>query len=267
MTAADRSREWKEETVNVAGAGLVWIEGGSGKPVLVLHDELGHPGWLKWHSALARHRTVVIPLLPGFARSPRVEWVRSMRDLACFYARVLRERKLAPIDVIGFSLGGWLAAEMAVNDAKQFRRMVLVAPAGIRPPEGEIMDMFKLPGREFLLQTVLDPARTPEFDTLYGGAHTSEQFEAFEETRAETARLAWQPYLHNPSLIPLLEGIEAPPTLIVWGKDDRVIPPSAGTAYCKAIPGAELVMLDACGHRPEIEQSASFIARVTKFLA
>jgi pimeloyl-ACP methyl ester carboxylesterase len=266
MTAADRARQWKEETVRVGGADLVCIEGGSGEPLLVLHEEVGHPGWLEWHSTFGGSRTILIPLHPGFGKSPRIDWIRSLRDLGCFYARFLREKKLAPIDVIGFSLGGWLAAEMAVNDAKQFRRMVLVAPAGIRPPEGEIMDQFTLTGRQFFEKTVLDPKRTPGFDALYGGAHTPEQYEAFEDARAETARLAWQPYLHNPSLAPLLEGIEPPPTLIVWGKDDRVIPPSAGTAYRNAIQGSELVLLEQCGHRPEIEQSAAFLSRVTRFL-
>ncbi|MGH7897704.1 MAG: alpha/beta fold hydrolase [Candidatus Binatia bacterium] len=260
------ARQWKEETARVGGADFVCIEGGSGKPLLVLHDEIGHPGWLKWHAALAANRTLSIPLHPGFGRSARIDWIRSVRDLACFYARFLREQKMAPVDVIGFSFGGWVAAEMAVNDAKQFRRMVLVAPAGIRPPEGEILDQFPITGREYFEKTVLDPKRTPEFETLYGGAHTPEQYEAFEDARAESARLAWQPYFHNPSLVPLLEGIEPPPTLIVWGKEDRVIPPSAAKAYQQAIRGSEVCLLERCGHRPEIEQSAAFIERVTRFL-
>ena len=154
---AENAQEWTEEVVHVAGTDLTFIQGGSGKPLLVLHEELGYPGWLRWHSALARHRTLHIPLHPGFGKSPRVEWVLSMRDLACFYARVLRDTHLSPIDVMGFSLGGWLAAEMAANCAHQFQRMVLVAPAGLRPPEGEIMDMFRVTARTYLHASVLDP--------------------------------------------------------------------------------------------------------------
>ena len=134
-----------------------------------------------------------------------------MRDLAGFYARVVQEMGLSPIDVIGFSLGGWIVAEMAANCAQQFRRMVLVAPAGIRPPEGDIMDMFTVSARAYLHASVHDPAQTSEFPLLYGGAPTPEQFEAWEEARAETARLAWRPYLYNPSLGPLLEGVRGLP--------------------------------------------------------
>jgi pimeloyl-ACP methyl ester carboxylesterase len=264
---AESTQGWREETVRVAGADLTLIQGGSGNPLLVLHEELGHPGWLRWHAELARSRTLIIPQHPGFGKTPRVEWVRGIRDLAGFYARVLRERGLAPADVIGFSIGGWIAAEMAACDAKQFRRMVLVAPTGIRPPEGDIMDAFTVTARAYLDASVHDIARTPEFAKLYGGEQTPEQFEAWEDARAETARVAWQPYMFNPSLGPLLEGVVGLPTLLIWGKQDRVVPVSAAQVYHKSIAGSELVVLDGCGHRPETEQTATFVERVQRFLA
>ena len=259
-------QEWTQETVRAAGAELVCLKGGGGKPLLVLHEELGHPGWLRWHSALARNRTVLIPLHPGFGASPRVEWIRNIRDLAGFYSRMLQEMKLAPIDVVGFSLGGWIAAEMAACCAHQFRRMILVAPMGVKPPEGEIMDMFMVTAQAYLEASVHDRAKTLEFASLYGGAATSEQFEAWEDARAETARLAWQPYLYNPSLGPLLEGIKGLPTLVIWGREDRIVPVSAAGVYHKAIAGSPLLVFEGCGHRPEIERAEEFIARVQSFL-
>lgn len=263
---AVNGKEWSEESVRVAGTELVFVKGGSGKPLLVLHEELGHPGWLGWHAELARERTLLIPLQPGFGRSPRVDWLWNVRDLACFYSRVLRERNLVPIDVIGFSMGGWIAAEMAVNDARQFRRMVLVAPMGVKPPEGEIMDLFTVTARKYLDQSVLDMSKTPEFSSLYGGENTPEQFEAFEDARAEVARLAWQPYMHNLSLPNLLAGVANLPTLLVWGRQDPAVPLSAGELYKRSLPGAELVVLEGCGHRPEIEKAGEFVQRVKNFL-
>jgi pimeloyl-ACP methyl ester carboxylesterase len=264
---AESTQGWREETVRVAGADLTMIQGGSGKPLLVLHEELGHPGWLRWHSELARSRTVIIPLHPGFGKTPRVEWIRNIRDMAGFYARVLRERGLAPADVIGFSMGGWIAAEMAACDARQFSRMVLVAPTGIKPPAGDIMDMFVVTARAYLDASVHNAAQSPEFAKLYGGEQTPEQFEAWEDARAETARLAWQPYMFNPSLGPLLEGAVGLPTLIIWGKQDTIVPVSAAHVYNEAIAGSDLVVLDNCGHRPEVEQTATFVERVQRFLA
>jgi len=98
---------WTEETVKVGGTDLVVVKGGSGRPLLMLHDELGYPGWMTWNEALAENRKFLIPLQPGFGKTPRLEWIRSYRDLGGFYARVLREMKLSPIDVIAFSAGGY----------------------------------------------------------------------------------------------------------------------------------------------------------------
>ncbi len=263
---AENSTEWREETVKLDGTDLIVVEGGAGKPLLVLHEELGHPGWLKWHATLAKNRTILIPLHPGFGRTERAEWMLSIRDLAGFYSRYLKEQGLAPIDVIGFSLGGWIAAEMAAGNPGQFRRMVLVAPVGIRPPRGEILDVFQMMAPQQLLTSVLDPAATPEFKELYGGAPGPEQFEAFEDARAQTARLAWTPYMFNPTLahhLPVAAGL---PTLIVWGRQDAVVPLSAGEAYRDAIPGSRLVTFDRCGHRLEIERTSEFIREVEAFL-
>ncbi len=89
----------------------------------------------------------------------------------------------------------------------------------------------------------------------------------WEDARAETARLAWSPYMHNPSLPRLLGVIDQLPTLLIWGREDRVVPLSAGEAYKKAIAGSKLVVLDKCGHRPEIEQNAAFVREVKSFLS
>jgi pimeloyl-ACP methyl ester carboxylesterase len=242
------------------------IRGGNGKPLLILHEELGHPGWLRWHEDLAQAHALMVPLHPGFGQSPQVRWIRNVRDLACFYARLLRERQTGPVDVIGLSLGGWIAAEMAVFDAKQFRRMVLVGPAGIKPTEGVIKDLFTVPARTYLNASVRDSA-SAEFAKLYGGEQTPKQFEEWEDARAETARIAWQPYMFNPSLPQLLEGVSGLPTLIVWGREDQIIPVSAGELYHKSIPSSELLVLDGCGYRPEIEKQAEFSNRVGSFLA
>ena len=141
-----------EGTVSVGAAGLAMIRGGSGRPLLVLHEELGHPGWLSWHTQLAEDHSIYIPIHPGFGQLPRVDWISGVRDLAGFYSRMLREMALGPVDVIGFSLGGWIAAEMAAANPGQFRRLVMVAPAGLKPPEGGNPGPFRgyragLPGR------------------------------------------------------------------------------------------------------------------------
>jgi pimeloyl-ACP methyl ester carboxylesterase len=181
---------------------------------------------------------------------------------------MLRARGLPPLDVLGFSLGGWIAAEMLANDPALFRKLVLVAPLGIKPEQGAILDAFELTHLAQLEATVFDRAATLEFDILYGGAPSPEQVEAFDDARAESARLAWQPYMHNPSLPHLLEGLGAQvPTLIIRGDQDRVVPHSAMQGYQCALGAAEIATLPNCGHRPEIEARERFLALAQGFLA
>jgi len=255
-----------EETVRVAGAQLAMVKGGSGKPLLILHDELGYPGWMTWNETLGHERELFIPLQPGFGKTPKLEWVRTYRDLAGFYSQVLRELKLDPVDVIGYSAGGFIAAEMVAADPRIFSRMVLVGPMGIKPTEGEIMDIFPITMRTHLRATVADPHGTPEFLKLYGGEMTPEQFEAFEDARAESARIGWEPYMHNPALPYLLRGTKVP-TLLVWGTKDRVVPRGCIDEYKKAIPGAQVATIEGVGHRPEIENSSEFVKIVSRFLS
>ncbi len=255
-----------QETVKAAGAELTVVRGGSGKPLLILHDELGYPGWLKWNERLAQDRTLVIPMQPGFGLTPRIDWIRSYRDLAGFYSQVVREMRLDPADVIGFSAGGYLAAEMIAADPKIFSRLVLVAPMGLKPADGEIMDFLAVTIRNHLLATVADAANTPEFNATYGGHMTPEQFEAFEDARSETARIGWEPFMHNPSLPYLLRGVTAP-TLLMWGTRDRVVPRGCIDAYRDAIVGARVATIEGAGHRPAMENPAEFDRIVRQFIA
>src|SRR5258705_10970039 len=188
----------REETHKVGADELIVLKGGSGKPLLILHEELGYPGWMKWNAALSQRRTLLTPLYPGFGRSPLADWIMNIRDLASFIARFVREQNLAPIDVLGFSLGGWIAAEMAANDPSIFSKIVLVAPAGIRPPEGGIKDLFTVPALIYLREPVRDFASSPEFSAPYDGGTSPEQHEDFEHARAGAAALACHAYLFKP---------------------------------------------------------------------
>lgn len=257
---------WRQETVNAAGAELAIVRGGAGKPLLIFHDELGFPGWMTWNERLALERTLLIPLQPGFGKTPRIEWIQNFRDLGGFYSQVVREMKLEPVDVIGFSAGGFIAAEMVAADPKIFAHMVLVGPMGLKPADGEITDFFALTIRRHLRATVADAEGTPEFAKIYGGEMTPEQFEAFEDARAETARIGWEPFMFNPSLPYLLRGVKTP-TLLVAGTHDEFVPRGCIDAYRKAISGAQVAEIKGAGHRPEIENEAEFVQAVKKFLA
>jgi len=257
---------WAEEIVEAGGIKLHITKGGTGQPLLLLHDELGHPGWLRYHAALAQHYTLYMPSHPGCGQSEHLDWVMGMRDLAGWYLDALDELGLVQVPVLGGSLGGWLAAEMAVMCPQQFTRLVLVGAMGVRPPVGEIFDMFLVVSRNYLAASFTDPANTPEYQQLYGADPTPEQAETWELARELASLVGWRPYMHNPALPHLLRRLRKLPTLIVWGRQDAIVPLSAGEAYHQAIPGSRLVVLDHCGHRPEIEQADEFARLVQDFL-
>jgi pimeloyl-ACP methyl ester carboxylesterase len=112
MTAA---QSWTEAFVEVAGIRLQLFQGGRGKPLLILHGPEGNPGWTPYYDALAQHYHVLAPSHPGFNQSQRPAWLETMSHLAHFYHWFLEEQRLEPVHLVGFSLGGWLAAEMARN--------------------------------------------------------------------------------------------------------------------------------------------------------
>jgi pimeloyl-ACP methyl ester carboxylesterase len=265
MTAL--AQTWKEDILEVAGTTFQFIKGGSGEPLLVLHGELGHCGWLRVHESLAQHQTLYIPSHPGFGKSPGLDWLLNIRDLACWYLDALDDLGLERVSVMGFSLGGWLAAEMATMHPGQFKRCVLVGAMGIKPPTGEIYDMFLEVAKSFLTAGVLNPAGTPEFPQLCPENPTPEQLEAWEIAREQACRLGWKPYMHDPSLPHLLRRLRKLPTLIVWGRQDAIVPLSAAEVYRASIPGSRLVVLEQCGHHPELEQTDEFVRVVQTFLS
>jgi len=265
MTAT--SKTCSEELINVAGVGIQLVKGGTGEPLLVLHDETGHHEWLNFHAALAQNYNLHIPSHPGFGKSPRIEWIMNMRDLAGWYLQALDELGLGPVSVVGFSLGGWLAAEMATMCPHQFKNMVLVSPPGIKPPNGEIYDMFLEVIQDFITASVLDPAKAEEFQRLCPSEPSPERVEAWEVAREEACRLAWRPYMYDPALPHLLRRVKELPTLIVWGREDGIVPLSAGEVYHQSIDGSTLTVLEDCGHRPEIEKPTELVDLVHRFLS
>ena len=264
MTTATGS--WTDERVEAAGIELQLVKGGSGEPLLILHDEMGHPGWLRYHQALAESYTLHIPNHPGFGESDRLDWLMSMRDLAGWYLGALDDLGLERVNVVGFSLGGWLAAEMATMCPQQFKKLVLVCAAGVRPPTGEIFDIYQVMAKEYITYSIFDPAATPEFQKICPDEPPPETLDTWDMAREGACVVSWRPYMHYPGLQHLLPRLKRLPTLIVWGRQDLIVPLSAGQLYQASIPGSRLAVIDNCGHRPEVEKPDEFVSLAKEFL-
>jgi pimeloyl-ACP methyl ester carboxylesterase len=251
--------------ISVGGIKVHTLIGGQGDPLVVLHGAGGSRGWRRWMAALADRFTIYAPTHPGFGLSDAADWMEGIDDLARFYLWFLDVVGLERTHLLGHSIGGWTAAEMAVTAPRAVDRLVLVAPAGLKPDHGEILDVFYYTLPELTRLTVHDPRTIPEWEELYGRPPTPEQAEIAVRNREMAARLTWRPYMFNPRL-PHFLGRAAMPTLIVWGREDRVVPVVCGEQYRRLLPHATLHVLPQCGHLPPIEQPDEFAALVRAFL-
>jgi pimeloyl-ACP methyl ester carboxylesterase len=239
---------------------------GHGPPLLVIHGELGVPGWLESFAQLAEHYDVIVPSLPGYGRSTRPDWIMGVHDLAAWVTWFARDLDLrGPLNVIGCSLGGWIAAEIATVAPQLFNKLVLVGAMGLKPERGEIFDYFLEGGLTGLRRAFHRPEQSSEFMRYWGTEWTPDQADLVEEHREMTCRLAWKPYMHSLSLRHLLPGITTP-ALLVWGREDAITPIECGELYQRAIPHARLTIMDNCGHMPEMERPTEFTQLVQNFL-
>ena len=251
--------------LTVHGVRLEIVERGQGRPILWLHGEEGLDPGAPFLDLLAAHGSVLAPSHPGFGRSPDVGSIDTVDDLSYLYLDLLAARNLRDVVVIGSSLGGWIAAEMAVKSSDRLGGLVLVAPLGIKVGDREtrdIPDIFALPPDEVARLQYRDPARA----AVDHAKLSDDQLTVIARNREATALYAWEPYFHNPKLRQWLHRI-TPPTLLLWGADDRFVTAAYyGAAYRSAIPGARFETIDGAGHFPHIEEPAAFAARVRGFL-
>ena len=253
----------QEVALKVRGKSIQLFRGGEGPPLLYLHGA-GTVGWMPAHDRLAARRRVFLPVQPGFGESEGYDEIEDIEDLVFHTLDVMDELALPQADVVGLSLGGWLAAELALRHPSRVRRLVLVDAAGTRVVGVPRANVFLAPvpkARELLFH---DPTSKIAL-ALMPDAPPPGALETILRGREAAARLLWHPHTAYRKLTSRLGRITAP-TLVVWGANDRLLPLAYGEAYATGIPGARLVVIDECGHLPPFEQPARFVEAVLKFL-
>jgi pimeloyl-ACP methyl ester carboxylesterase len=241
---------WTSETVPLASGPLHLARSGSGTPLLVLHHDIGSLERLPFYDRLAERHTVLVPSHPGYDKSERPSWMRNVRDVAVVYQALIAHLDLARITLVGLGFGGWIAAEMATMAPRGFDKLVLVGAMGLKPEHGEIADQALLSYIDYVRLGFADQA---VYDRLFGAETPTKTLEQWDLNREMTFRIAWKPYMYNPSLPHLLGGV-ATAALVVWGRKDRVVPLECGERYVKALRHARLEVIDDAGHFVEMEQ-------------
>src|SRR5882724_1063859 len=147
------------ETLTVAGATIRVFRGGSGQPLVFLHGAGGHTGWMAFLEELSRRFEVFAPEHPGFGQSDDPSWLDDIADLAYFHLDLLKALGLDRVHLMGTSLGGWIAAELAVRNTARLASLTLVGAVGITAGGEPIDDIFRMPVDENLRRFYADPER------------------------------------------------------------------------------------------------------------
>jgi pimeloyl-ACP methyl ester carboxylesterase len=263
MSATISELAWTTEEVRAAGSSVRLRTTGRGAPLLVLHHDIGTLEQLPLYDALAQRFTLLLPSHPGYDGSERPAWMRSVRDVAVTYQALLAVRGLADVSLLGLGFGGWIAAEMATMSPRAFRRLVLVGPMGLKPGAGEILDQALVSYIDYARAGFEDQA---VFDRLFSPDPPTARLEQWDLNREMTFRIAWKPYMYNPTLAPLLGGVQTE-TLIVWGRGDRIVPAGCGEQYARALPKSRLEVVDGTGHFVDMERPDALAKLIVQFAA
>jgi pimeloyl-ACP methyl ester carboxylesterase len=236
-------------------------ERGQGSPVLLLHGGAGPDSVTGFADLLAARYPVRVltPINPGFGGTPRPAQLDSMRKLAELYGELLGQLGLTGVTVMGSSIGGWAAAELALSAGARVAGLILLDAGGLDSAEHPAADFFSLTLDQVVELSYADP-----------GAHRIDLSALTDQQRAVAAgnRAALEIYggrsMADPGLAGRLAGITAP-TLVVWGEADQMMTPDYGKQYAAAIPGAEFHLIRDAGHLPQIEAPDALLALFGQF--
>ncbi|HUB97364.1 MAG TPA: alpha/beta hydrolase [Stellaceae bacterium] len=248
-------------TITIRGASVPLKRAGAGPAMLVLHGAGGSPRFLPAMRKLSEKFDVIIPQAPGFGGSDVPPWLETVSDLANFYLDFLDEVDLRGVHLVGLSLGGWVAADLAVRNASRLASLTLMDAPGIRVPGVAALDQFLLSEERAVRELYFDQKLADDSVARVLDPANEDVRLANQRT---VAMLAWQPRFHDPQMQRWLHRIRIP-TLILWGDNDRMFPRAFGEAWAKSIPGARLEVLPRCGHLPIQEQPEQFASLVADF--
>ncbi|WP_433192317.1 alpha/beta fold hydrolase [Nocardia sp. CA-107356] len=238
---------------------LTIAESGSGPTILVLHGGAGPASVAGIAEHLSRTSHVVTPTHPGWNGTPLA--FDSIGDLARGYLNLLQDRDLHDVLVIGSSIGGWIAAEMAVRDREhRINGLVLIDATGVWFDDEPITDFFALDARGVAEHSYHDPARFYQDPADIPVA----QSVARQGNMVALRHYAGDPYMHNPQLLPQLAAVMTP-ALLLWGESDRILTPAYGAAYAAAFGNARFEIIRAAGHLPQLEQPEATFAHIETF--
>ena len=248
------------------------LEAGEGPPLFFLHGAGGVPAWEGVLPLLARHYRVHAPLLPGFGKSTGLEYLEDQLDLTLHSFDVLDALGLQRPYVLGESMGGWMAAEMAALRPKDIGRLALAAPVGLWRDEAPVADMFGMMPHE-LVPYLFHDQSSPPAQMMHAMTNLFSEQDDRTQDQIETLLTMMRGFRTAAKfLFPIPEnGLErrlsriTAPTLIVWGTGDRFVAPLYARIFAEKIPRARLELIPNAGHLIGLEQPEPYARAVIRW--
>lgn len=271
MTSADgggtavRAPQVAAQTIEVRGAPVALRRHGSGRPLLFLHGMGFTSIWLRFHEALAAGADVIAPEHIGFGDTPMTDWLEDIDDLAMHYDDLADVLGLDTFDLVGYSLGGWIAAKYAAWFPRRVRSLTLLVPAGVRL-EGSPMnpDIFLHDPEQLTGALFHDPANMDEVMALPEGVDPLDAQMRMYDQMATGALLVWNP--RHDRKLPRQLGRYGGPALLVGAEHDRLLlRENTVDAYAQLLPQARRVEIPGTGHALVVEQPQAVADAILDF--
>ena len=239
----------------VTGCPIAYRRKGSGEAVVLFHGAGFTRMWIPFYEMMSEAVDFIAPEQPGFGETPMPNWFRSFNDLVILYDQFFEQLGLDKIHLVGFSMGGWAAAEFASYFPRRLKSLSLITPVGLRLEDNPGVDIFQLTPPELFDRLFKDKEVMNEFlvdpDNFDEGIHLYSEFSA-------AARLMWAPR-YNLALEHRLQRVECP-TLVVGAEEDRLIQNEMSDKFAEVLPNGKLVRLDGTGHEPLLERPKELTA-------
>ena len=246
---------------DVNGLSTAFRRKGDGEAVLFLHGAGFTRMWLPMYERMAHKVDFIAPEHPGFGHTARPDWLRGFDDLVIHYDEFLSGLGIESLHLVGYSVGGWIAAEMAAYFPRRLKSLTLITPIGLRLVDDPGVDIFKLVPEELvgvLFNDKGDRGRSPDPD----------DFEEMVQSHAEAAtlaRLIWAPR-YNLALEWRLQRVHCP-ALMIKAENDRLVPNAMADRYAELLPNARTTTIAETGHAICVERPTETADAITDFIA
>jgi pimeloyl-ACP methyl ester carboxylesterase len=239
---------------------------GSGEPLLYLHGAGGLMPFEPFLEELGMRFKVYAPHFPGYGESTGVEHIDDIGDAVLFYHELMDELGIPTAYLVGHSMGGMLAAEVAAFDVHRARKLVLIAPAGFWIDEVPMPDLFAAQLTEMAELLFHDPnSRAAQMMTMIPSDFKVLETMYVERVKrfAAASKFLWP--IPDRGLKKRAYRIAAP-TLLLWGDDDKLIPPAYANEFLSRIKNSRLELIKNAGHMVMYEQQEALVGAIRKFL-